>query len=99
MSNDDGGSIRTRAVRSVKWSVLAEVTSRVSSPIIFLVLARLLAPSDFGMMTAALGIVTFAQIFWDAGLGRALVQIQDKLEDATHVVFWSNLGLALLAYA
>ena len=91
-------SVTQKAVGAIKWSALMEVVPRAISPIVFLVLARLLTPEDFGMMSTALIVISFSQIFWDAGLGKALVQIKEKPEEAANVVFWTNLGLGIVTY-
>ena len=89
-------SVTQKSVSAVKWSTLMELVSRVGSPIVFLVLARLLTPEDFGVVSTAMIVVSFSQIFWDAGLGKALVQTTETLEYAANVVFWTNLGLGIV---
>ena len=66
---------------------------------VFLVLARLLAPEDFGVVAAATVIISFSQVFSDAGLGKALIQRQDRVEESANVVFWLNLGIGLIIVA
>ena len=83
---------------SLKWSALMEVVSRVASPIVFVVLARLLSPNDYGVVATAMIAISFSQMFWDAGLSKALIQTKAAPEDAAHVVFWTNVVLGLLIY-
>lgn len=91
-------SVLSRANKSLKWSVLAEVCSRAASPFILVVLARLLAPEEFGVVAAATLAITFAQMLWDGGLGRALVQIEHNQQESANVVFWTNLTLGLVSF-
>ncbi|MEJ2723825.1 MAG: lipopolysaccharide biosynthesis protein [Deltaproteobacteria bacterium] len=91
-------SVTEKAVGAVKWSALMEAVSRVVSPIVIVILARLLAPEDFGVVAAATIVIGFSQMFWDAGLGKALVQTEEPPEKAAHVVFWTNLILGILIY-
>ena len=79
---------------AIKWSFLAEATAKAIQPIVFIVLARLLAPEDFGVMAAALMVIGFCQILWEAGLGKAIVQRQTDVDEAANVAFWMNLALA-----
>ncbi len=81
---------------ALKWSFLSELASKLMQPVIFIVLARLLTPEDFGVMSAALMVMALSQIFWEAGMGKALIQRQTNVQDAANVAFWVNLGLALL---
>jgi PST family polysaccharide transporter len=78
---------------SLKWSFLAEFAAKAITPIVFIVLARLLTPEDFGVMTAAIMVVGFSQIFWEAGMGKALIQRQTDESAAANVTFWVNLVL------
>lgn len=83
-------------VHALKWSFLAELASKMVTPVVFIVLARLLTPEDFGVMSAAMMVIAFSQIFWEAGMGKALIQRQTDIENAANVVFWINLGLGIL---
>ncbi len=91
-------SITSKATLSVKWCALMEIVSRTASPVIFVILARLLTPSDFGVLATSMIAISFAQMFWDAGLGRALVQTRQVPGDAAHVVFWTNIVLGGFIY-
>lgn len=76
-----------------------EIGSRTASGIVYLVLARLLTPEDFGVMALALLLVNFCQVFWDAGLEKALIQTPAPPEQAAQVVFWTNALLGLVMFA
>ncbi len=76
-----------------------EVASRLASPLIYLILARLLTPADFGVVATAMIALNFSQMFWDAGLGRTLVQTEEAQENAANVVFWVNAVMGLALYA
>jgi len=47
-------------------------------------------------MTAAMMIIAFSQIFWEAGMGKALIQRQTDIEAAANAAFWINTALGLL---
>ena len=42
--------------------------------------------------------ITFFQMFWEAGLGKALIQTKLPLETAANVVFWINLATGTCIY-
>lgn len=79
-----------------KWSYLSELASKAISPIVFIILARLLTPEDYGVMSAALMVMAFSQIFWEAGMGKALIQRQTDTQDAANVAFWINICLGIV---
>jgi PST family polysaccharide transporter len=80
-------------VRALKWSFAAEFSVKAVQPIVFIVLARLLTPDDFGVMTAAVMVMAFSQIFWEAGMSSALIQRQLDIELAANCAFIINLAL------
>ena len=95
---DSKQNITAKAVGSLKWSALMEIVSRTAQPLIFIILAHLLTPGDFGVLATAMIAISFAQMFWDAGLSKALIQTKAAPEEAAHVVFWTNIALGLLIY-
>ena len=89
-------SLTHKAIHAFKWSVLGEIASRATGPLVFLALARLLVPEDFGVVAAAAVVISFSQVFADAGLAKALIQRQNRVEESANVVFWLNLGIGLV---
>jgi len=88
-----------KAAKSLKWTSLIEILSRTATPIVFIALATLLPPSDFGLLATATIVVSFTQIFIDNGLGRALVRHETtSLETVANTTFWVNLCLSVVLY-
>lgn len=81
---------------ALKWSFLSELAAKAIQPVVFIVLARLLTPEDFGVMTAAMMVIAFSQIFWEAGMGKALIQRQTHIAEAANAAFMINIGLGIL---
>jgi PST family polysaccharide transporter len=81
---------------ALKWSFLAEIASKTITPIVFLFLARLLTPEDFGVVSAATMVIAFSQIFWEAGMSKALIQRQTDISEAANVAFWVNIALGCM---
>lgn len=64
-----------------------------------IVIARLISPSDYGLI-AMLGIfLAVAQQFIDSGFSNALVQKKDRSDVDFSTVFYSNLAIAAVVYA
>lgn len=88
-----------KVVSATKWSAMAEIVAKLISPITTMVLARLLAPEAFGVLVTAQMVISFAEIFTDAGFQKYLVQHEFEKEDdkykSTEVAFWSNLVMSL----
>lgn len=81
---------------ALKWSFLSEIASKAVQPLIFIMLARLLTPEDYGVVAAATMVLSFSQIFWEAGMGKALIQYQGDRATAANVAFWTNNALGVV---
>ncbi len=74
LSGEAPKSVGGSAARGVVWTTLASLGNRLSGMLLFLVLARLLLPEEFGVLAAAQVFVALARALADAGLARTLVQ-------------------------
>lgn len=94
--------LNTKIVKATKWSSITEVVAKLITPITSIVLARLLTPEAFGVVATLTMVITFAEIFTDAGFQKYLIQHEfvddiDK-EQSTNVAFWSNLIMSLFIW-
>lgn len=108
MSSDTGEAGRSdglagRVAGAAKWSVLTQLASKLISPVTTMVLARLLAPADFGVVASATMVISLGDLVTDAGFQRYLVQhrfdADEGLSSAACVAFWTNLAVSLAALA
>ncbi|HWQ43463.1 MAG TPA: lipopolysaccharide biosynthesis protein [Desulfosporosinus sp.] len=87
---------------AAKWSTITEVSAKIIVPVTNMILARLLAPEAFGVVTIITMVISFAAIFSDAGFQKYLVQHEFKDEDdrnkSTNVAFITNLTIALVLW-
>ena len=94
--------LNKKIVKATKWSSITEVVAKLITPITSIVLARLLTPEAFGVVATLTMVITFAEIFTDAGFQKYLIQHEfvddiDK-EQSTNVAFWSNLIMSLFIW-
>ncbi|WP_449132875.1 lipopolysaccharide biosynthesis protein [Senegalimassilia anaerobia] len=99
---DDSKDLQARSAGAAKWSLATEVIVKIISPISQLVLARLLAPEAFGMVATVTMVVSFADMFADAGFQKYLVQhsFRDKedLHANANVAFWTNFCVSVVLW-
>lgn len=92
-----------KILSATKWSTITEIVAKLITPITSVVLARLLTPEAFGVVTTLTMVITFAEIFTDAGFQKYLIQhefVDDTDRDqSTNVAFWSNLIMSLAIWA
>ena len=89
-------------LQATKWSAVTEVAAKLVAPVASIILARVLTPEAFGIVATLTMIITFAEIFTDAGFQKYLVQHEfadeaDR-EQSTTVAFWSNLAMSLVIW-
>lgn len=63
------------------------------------ILARLLGPSVFGLMSVAMSIVLLANMLSDGGMGSALVREQTENRDLYSTVYWLSIGIGVFLAA
>jgi O-antigen/teichoic acid export membrane protein len=95
---DAATQVKHQATESVKWAFLGDLLPKALQPLLTIVLARLLTPSDFGIIGIATLAITLARMVESMGLNQALIQTDEDVEEAANVVFWSNLALSGLLY-
>jgi lipopolysaccharide exporter len=92
-------SLEAQATSSIKWTSLAQVIQQVLQFVTSVVLARLLLPSDFGLMTMALVVIGFLSIFKDLGTSAAIIRQDSLSEPLLASIFWINalIGFGMMA--
>lgn len=89
-----------KIIKATKWTSFTEILARLITPISTIFLARLLSPEAFGILVTATMVVSFAEIFTDAGFQKYLIQHdfrdEDDLYKSTNVAFISNLILSIV---
>ncbi len=83
-------------LNSLKWAYTANWGERAFSALFMFILAALLGPRDFGLLSIALIYILFLQMFLDQGLATALIQRKDLEQEHLDAVFWMDLGLSLV---
>ncbi|HUO24388.1 MAG TPA: lipopolysaccharide biosynthesis protein [Candidatus Aquilonibacter sp.] len=95
-SGAPSGDLKRTSVRGGAVAVLAQVTSMALQLGTTFVLARLLAPSDYGLQSMVLTLTAFVSLFKDAGLSVASVQRESLTQQQISTLFWINIALGFL---
>ena len=89
-------SLKQAATHSIKWSLVSQVGRQVMQFVTTAILARLLSPSDFGLLGMATIVIRFIDLFKDLGTSSAVIQ-QKNLSDAlVNSIFWVNVFFGFL---
>ncbi|MBI5842259.1 MAG: lipopolysaccharide biosynthesis protein [Chloroflexi bacterium] len=87
--------IAGKAFRGVIWNFLAYGLGKGIVLITTSILARLLSKGDFGLVAIAVVAINYLAVVKDLGLGVALIQRREDVNDAANTVFTMNLILGL----
>src|SRR5574341_2298515 len=92
-------SLRRKAALGVKWTGAGTVITTGLRVLQLVVLARLLGPSDFGLMAMITVVIGFAQGFADMGVSNAIIHRQDNTRSELSSLYWLNMLAGLTVFA
>lgn len=87
--------IRQQAVSGLKWTAISQASRLGARFLAVVILARLLPPSDFGLVAMAVVVTGFANLFSDFGTATAIIQKPDPSPRLLYSVFWLNVALGV----
>jgi lipopolysaccharide exporter len=94
-----GDNLTSRAMRGLSWSYGGVLLNVVLQLGLGAVMARLVAPSAFGVLAMSTLAMRFAQYFAQMGVGSAVVQRKGLTDDHIRAAFWLSTGLGLVVWA
>lgn len=98
MEQQNRTSIRYSVIKNIIWRILEKGGVSGIQFVTQIVLARILAPSDFGNLALVIIFINIAEVFIQSGLNTALIQkkIIDQIDYSS--VFYVSLVFAFLLY-
>lgn len=91
--------LRKEATQSVLWVAVERLGQQLLQAVIFIILARLLSPEDFGLVAMLIIFFAIAQTFIDSGMSQALIREKEITDADRSTVFWFNMALSIATYA
>jgi len=90
-------SLKDKTIRGLWWSFLESVGVQGVRFVIGIVLARLLFPEQFGLISMLIIFMAVAQSFLDSGFGAALIQKREATPTDNCSIFYFNILLGVVA--
>lgn len=90
------GELKDKAISGVKWNAIGRFSTQGVNFIIGLILARLLSPSDYGVVGMVGIFFAIAQTFIDSGFGSALIRKNDCTDTDYSTAFYFNVLVGLV---
>ena len=96
-------NLNDKILGATKWSAITEIIAKLIVPITNMILARILAPEAFGIIATITMIISFVDMFTDAGFQKILIQYEFKSKEDlnlfANVAFWTNLIISIVLWS
>ncbi len=91
--------IKNKEVNSILWSGIERFSAQGAQFLLSILIARLVTPSDYGLIAMLTIFLSVAQQFVDSGFSNAIIQKTDRKEIDYYTVFYFNLIISIIIYA
>lgn len=91
-------SLRDKTIKGVLWSAVEKLSVKMGQVLVTIVLARLLLPSDFGLIGMLSIFIVLSQTLLESGMSSGLIQKKDRTDIDISTVFVFNLCVSILLY-
>lgn len=91
-------SLHKKTVNGLAWSTVENFAGLGIHFIFGIILARLLSPSEYGILGMIAVFMTVSNTFIKSGFGYALIRKKDRTEDDCATVFYFNIVMAFILY-
>lgn len=91
-------NVKSKSIAATIWSAVETVSRQLISFIIGIVLARLLTPSDYGLIGMLTIFISLSNVFIECGFSNALIRKVDRTEADCNTAFYFNIIVGIVAY-
>lgn len=91
-------SLKEQATTSVIWSAVERFSVQGIQLLLTIIIARVLMPSDYGLIAMLSIFMAIAQTFIDSGFSNALIQKKERTDTDYSTVFYFNIAVSCIVY-
>ena len=91
-------SLKEQTKNGLYWSSASNFANQGMRFVFGVILARILAPSDYGLIGMLTIFIIVIQLFIDSGFSKAIITKQDRTQLDLSTAFYFNLVVGLLGY-
>lgn len=84
--------------QGILWSAIERFSAQGIQFILSIIIARLVSPSDYGLIAMLTIFLSIAQSVIDSGFSNALIQKKDRSDVDYSTVFYFNIGISIFIY-
>lgn len=92
------GSLKNKTVAGLSWSAIDSVASQGITFLVGLVLARLLSPTEYGLIGMITIFISISNTIVDSGFSNALIRKKDIENEDYSTTFVFNIVLSVIMY-
>lgn len=91
-------TLKSKTIYGIIWSAADNLSKQGIQFIISIIIARILAPSDYGLIGMLTIFIAIAQTIVDSGFGTALIQKKNPTQVDYSTVFYFNILVGIILY-
>lgn len=91
-------SLRKKTLYGMSWSLVENFSLQGIQFVIGVLLARVLSPSDYGMVGMLAIFTAISQTLINSGFSTAIVRKTDRTQTDLSTAFWFNIGVGIVLY-
>jgi O-antigen/teichoic acid export membrane protein len=91
-------SLKSKSQKGIIWASIEQYSIQGVQFIVGIILARILSPSEFGVIGMVTVFLALSQTFVDSGFSNALIRKIDRSQTDFSTVFYFNIVISLFIY-
>src|ERR1700761_8432944 len=96
MIDKETEDLKNKAIKGSLWATIEKFSLMISQFVIAVILARLLEPSDFGLIALTTVFITISSAIVDGGFETALIQNKQLSELQINTAFYINMVIGCI---
>ena len=89
---------KSKVISSLVWKFLERVCAQAVNLVVSIILARLIAPEQYGVIALTTIFITISNVFVESGLGTSLIQKKNADSKDFSTVFYCNIIMSIIMY-
>lgn len=98
MQGENSLDLKSSTKKGIFWSTAGNIANQGMRFVFGIILARILAPSDYGVIGMLTVFITVVQLFVESGFSKAIITKQDRTQIDLSTAFYFNAGVGVFGY-
>ena len=91
-------NLKSQTLKGTIWASIERFSGQGIQFFVMIVMARILSPSDYGLVGMVAVFTAISQTLIDGGFSQALIRKQNRTEIDNSTAFYFNIGVGLILY-